>query len=179
MSDDQHPIKRAMNKRKQPLYRKVNTTAHGVHHLYGGDYRDERHSKPQNDAEVRRQGMHGSKQRGLDYTPLFRFLLSRAGANWQEVYSEAVSRLDKSEPIFWMVALRQEDEKEFVRTGEASYFSGMKVDGDGLLQLVNPKIGSGSLVPQCRCCTHTFNGIRFTRIYDPDAALGVSAYRFF
>ncbi|MDP1183677.1 hypothetical protein Q6285_30915, partial [Klebsiella pneumoniae] len=67
-------------------------------------------------------------RRGLDYTPLFRFLLSRVGQDWDEVYSEAVARLDLKDPIFWMVALREMDEQDYIRAGEASYFSGLKVD---------------------------------------------------
>jgi hypothetical protein len=163
-----------MNRRKQPLYRKVNTTAHGVHHRHGDDYRNERPRKGSADTEVKRGSMHGVKQRGLDYTPLFRFLLSKVGCNWQEVYSEAASRLDKPEPIFWMVAKREEDEREYVIIGDASYFSGMKVDSEGRLQLVNPKIGPSSLTPTCNCCTHTFNGVLFTRAFVPGATLDES-----
>lgn len=122
-----------------------------------------------------REGMHGRKRRGLDYTPLFRFLLSKVGCEWSAVYAEAASRLDLPEPIFWLVALRPEEEREYVRTGESSYFSGLKVDENGMLQIVNPKLGPGSLSPFCKCCTHTFNGVRFTRSFDPDATLGVSA----
>jgi len=51
-----------------------------------------------------RESMHGRQQRGLDYTPLFFFLLSKIGQHWDEVYSEAISRLDRPDPIFWMVA---------------------------------------------------------------------------
>ncbi|MBS7806216.1 hypothetical protein KIH26_01250 [Variovorax sp. PCZ-1] len=111
--------------------------------------------------------MHGKKQRGLDYTPLFKFLLSKIGQSWSAVHSEAISRLDSEEPIFWLVAIRAEEKKEYVRLGEASYYSGLYVDEEGLLQLVNSKISAESLAPQCACCTHTFNGVRFTRKYDP------------
>ncbi|MDP0941227.1 hypothetical protein Q6253_28740, partial [Klebsiella quasipneumoniae] len=85
----------------------------------------------------------------MDYTPLFRFLLSRVGQDWDEVYSEAVARLDRKDPIFWMVALREMDEQDYIRAGEASYFSGLKVDEAGVLRVVNPGLGAGSLVPQC------------------------------
>jgi hypothetical protein len=47
--------------------------------------------------------------------------------------------------------------------GKSSYFSCLHVDGDGVLQVVDPSIGPSSLVPLCKCCTHTFNGIRFTK----------------
>lgn len=162
---------------KSPLYRKVNTTAHGVHHRVGGNFRDERKKKTTDQAEAQHEGMHGRKNRGLDYTPLFRFLLSKVGQEWNSIHSEAVARLDRAEPIFWLVALRQADEKEYVRTGESSYFSGLRVDPNGTLQVVNSKIDAGSLAPLCKCCTHTFNGVRFTRSFDPDAVPGSSAYR--
>ena len=122
-------------------------------------------------------GMSAGKRRGLDYTPLFRFLLSKVGSDWSAVHSEAVARLDRTEPIFWLVALRPEDEQECVRIGEASYFSGLKVDGNGVLQIVNPEFGPGSLAPRCKCCTHTFNGLRLTRAFDHDQVPTISATR--
>lgn len=152
-----------MSPLKGPLYRKVNTTAHGVHHGHGGAYSDERNTKQHARSVGARQSMHGKRQRGLDYTPLFRFLLSKVGARWDDVYAEAVSRLDRAEPIFWLVALHEHERKPFVRVGESSYYSGMYVDGAGILQVVDPSVGASSLVPDCECCTHTFNGVRFTK----------------
>ncbi len=162
---------------KAPLYRKVNTTAHGVHHRVGGDFREQRKKEGADEFVTLHQGMHGRKHRGLDYTPLFRFLLSKVGQEWNFVYSEAVSRLDRQEPIFWLVALQPADEKDYVRTGESSYFSGLRVHLDGTLQVVNPKVDAGSLAPLCKCCTHTFNGVRFTRAFDPNAVPQSAAYR--
>lgn len=151
--------------RKEPLYRKENTTARGLHHRFGGDFRHTRSrvksGRIELDAIPMQQGVH----RGLDYTPLFRFLLSKVGKNWDEVYAEAIDRLDRKAPIFWMVALNETDEQDYIRTGEASYFSGLKVDHAGVLRLVNPSMNASSLTPFCPCCTHTFNGIRFTRSY--------------
>jgi hypothetical protein len=118
--------------------------------------------------------MHGKKHHGLDYTPLFRFLLSRVGENWNEIYGEAVSRLDRPEPIFWLVALREDERKEYVQTGETSFFSGLYVDGKGRLQLVNPRLGPEQMMPLCRCCTYTLNGKAFSgRPSDETMAHGV------
>jgi hypothetical protein len=163
--------------KKAPLFRKVNTTARGVHHRFGGDFNDQRNSRSLRESESTHLPMRGKVRRGLDYTPLFRFLLSKVGASWNDVYAEAVARLDRSEPIFWLVAIRQNDEKEYVRTGEASYFSGLRVDEQGKLQVINPSLGPASLAPQCGCCTHTFNGIPFTRAFDPALQASTSAYR--
>lgn len=145
--------------RTQPLYRKVNTRARGVRHRFGGDYRHIRNTKA---AEHDRGSMHGRKQRGLDYTPLFRFLLSKVGQSWDNVFSEAVARLDRPEPIFWLVALREEERREVVRVGESTHFSGLYVDDNGILQLVNPDLGPEDMAPACTCCTHTLNGVRFS-----------------
>lgn len=152
-----------MSPSKPPLFRKVNTTAHGVHHARGGTFRDERNTKVQERSERLRQSMHSHRERGLDYTPLFKFLLSKVGQTWNDVYSEAVKRLDRPEPIFWLVALQEIERHRYVRVGESSYYSGMYVDAEGRLQIVDPSMGPSSLVPQCKCCTHTFNGIPFTR----------------
>lgn len=147
-----------MKPEKKPLYRKVNTKARGVRHNIGGDYSSNRN-------RVSAIGMRQGVQRGLDYTPLFRFLLKSVGKHWDEVYSEAVSRLDSKEPIFWMVSLDQENANETVRIGESSYYSGLYVDDDGVLKVVNPGINETTLEPICRCCTHTFNGKVFTKKY--------------
>jgi len=159
---------------KAPLYRKVNTTAHGVHHRNGGDFSNTRHRVPVDKGRI---PMSGKARSGLDYTPLFRFLLSRVGTDWNSVFSEATARLDQAAPIFWLVALRPEDEQEYVRTVESSYFSGLRVNGQGKLEIVNPNLGPQSLAPLCACCTHTFNGVRFTQKFDSAKRPAVSAYR--
>ncbi len=105
--------------------------------------------------------MRGKARRGLDYTPLFRFLLSRAGATWDSVYSEAIGRLDRPDPIFWLVARHESERRDMVRVGESTWFSGLFVDEDGILRLVNPGLRAEDLMPDCSCCTHTLNGVRF------------------
>ena len=152
---------------KAPLFRKVNTRARGVHHNFGGDYRHDRRSRYARTSEVTHLSMHGKVRRGLDYTPLFRFLLSKVGEDWNEVHSEAVARLDRPDPIFWLVALQPHRQREYVLVGESTYWSGLYVDGGGRLQLVNPGLGPSSLSPSCDCCTHTFNGIPFTQRFSP------------
>jgi len=146
--------------KKNPLYRKVNTKAHGVHHDFGSDFKEARNTKRYDSTKMK----HGV-QRGLDYTPLFKFLLSRVGQEWDSVYSEIVSRLDKEEPIYWLVSKNRESAKEYVRIGESSYYSGLFVDIKGILKVFAPEVGAETLEPQCKCCTHTFNGIVFTKKY--------------
>ena len=147
---------------KALLYRKVNTRARGVRHRTGGDFRHERHTKRGADATADGRGtMHGTVRRGLDYTPLFRFLLSKVGARWTDVHREAVARLDCEEPIFWMVALREEDRRDVVLLGERTFFSGLYVDADDVLRVVNPALRASDMELLCTCCTHTFNGVRF------------------
>ncbi len=143
---------------KKPLYRKVNTKARGVHHLFGTDFRNSRHA-----LNTRGTKMVRGKQRGLDYTPLFRFLLSKVGEKWDTVHSEAVSRLDNQEPITWLVATSRDQAQDYVLIGESSYFSGLFVDENGFLKVSAPEIGCTSIKPSCNCCTHTFNGVPFTQ----------------
>jgi hypothetical protein len=109
--------------------------------------------------------MHSATRHGRDYTPLFRFLLSRVGHPWAEVHSEAVDRLDDPEPIFWMVALTEADREPYFRCGESTYFSGLYVDPNGDLALVDPNLDAEQMVPFCACCTHTLNGVRFGQPY--------------
>jgi hypothetical protein len=151
---------------KEPLYRKVNTRARNHRHPTGPDYRHQRNTKRENAdvaTEVKRGAMKQGVKRGLDYTPLFRFLLSKAGEEWGPVYREARIRLDREDPIFWLVARTDADKKPFVRCGEASYYSGLYVDPQGRLALVDPGFTRHNLEPSCECCTHTFNGQPVTR----------------
>lgn len=144
---------------KEPLFRKVNTTARGVVHNSGGSYRHTRNTKAEKNSEENRSSMGKKTNRGLDYTPLYRFLLSKVGKNWTEVHKEAVSRLDREEPIFWMVALRDEDKKSDFRSDENSYYNGLFVDENNILQKVDPTRGPENMYATCACCTWSFNGI--------------------
>ncbi|MFE3838929.1 hypothetical protein [Pseudogemmobacter sonorensis] len=156
-----------MKKQIEPLYRKVNTRTHGVRHGIGGEARWHRNGKAAVE-EGMRGSMHPGLRHGLDYTPLFRFLLSRVGQDWTRTRREAAARLDREEPIFWMVALRREEGLAVFRTGESSYFSGLYVDEQNRLALVDPAMDETVMEPSCGCCTHTLNGRRLTRRYRPD-----------
>ncbi|OJW81704.1 MAG: hypothetical protein BGO69_14435 [Bacteroidetes bacterium 46-16] len=148
-----------MKRVKEPLYRKYNKLARGFHHnSLGGAFRYQRNTK-----EVKNfEGTHMSVRRtreGYDYTPLFKFLLSRAGQNWDKIFSEAVQRLDKQEPIFWLVDLHfEQGDYGVVSIGENSYYSKLTVQDD-LLVLADPKVTAPAKL--CTCCTHTFNGIAY------------------
>lgn len=147
--------------RKPPFYRSVNTRTHGVRHGQGGEYRHGRNTRAAQAADTTRASMHSHHRHGRDYTPLFRFLISRAGHRWDDVYAEAKGRLDTVEPIHFVVARSENERRDVVRVGESSYFSGMFVDDDGILRLVNPALRAQDMEPTCTCCTHTFNGVRF------------------
>ena len=56
------------------------------------------------------------------------------------------------------MAINDEDKQDYVRVGESSYFSGMFVDENGILQLTDPGLSAKDLTPFCTCCTHTLNG---------------------
>jgi len=156
------------HERKDPLYRKVNTRARNHHHRTGPDYRHQRNTKREKaavEAEVKRGKMSQGTRRGLDYTPLFRFLISKVGEEWSVVYQEARARLDREDPIFWLVARSDAEKKPFVRIGEASYYSGLFIDQQGRLARVDPDLTNDDIEPLCGCCTHTFNGLPFSRLF--------------
>ena len=149
-----------MNKEKSKLFRKVNTKTFNVHHNFGGDFKNSRNKK-QETLEQTKGKMFGKQERGLDYTPLFRFLLSKVGTEWDLIFSEIKTRLDRTEPIFWIVSLNHNKKEDFIIVGESSYYSGMFVDENGILQLSNAELKATDLKHFCECCTHTFNGIRY------------------
>lgn len=144
------------------LYRKENKKVFNYKGNKGGDFCHSRNTKAMNGFEGTHMSMHGSKERGMDYTPLFKFLLSKVGQKWDDVYSEAISRLDKKEPIFWMVDLQpNENDKGVVRLGESSYYSKLTVNKEGVLIKVNPDLTTDTMFTSCNCCTHTFNGVMY------------------
>jgi hypothetical protein len=152
---------------REPLFRRENTRARSRHRPSGGDYRHQRNTKLERISDQTRGPMRSHLRHGVDYTPLFRFLLTRVGDDWDTVYGEAASRLDTTDPVFWMVARQPHERRDYVRIGESTYYSGLYVDADNRLRVVNPALGPDSLAPFCPCCTHTFNGVRFTRKYQP------------
>ncbi len=109
--------------------------------------------------------MHSGQRHGYDYTPLFKFLLSRVGKNWDDVYFEAVSRLDQEAPIWWMVAPDLSARQQVFRSGESSYFSGLYVDDQTVLAVVDPDVTAENMRLYCACCTHTMNGARLKPPY--------------
>ncbi|MDB5129126.1 hypothetical protein [Mucilaginibacter sp.] len=128
-----------MKRDKEVLYRKENKASLSTkHHVSrGGDFRHQRNTKEFLNDERTHIGMNSGRY-GYDYKPLFMFLLSKVGKKWADVYSEAKTRLDKEDPIFWMIALNNSDKKEIVRCGQSSYYSGLYVNDNGLIQIVNP-----------------------------------------
>ena len=107
------------------------------------------------------KSMGGDVQRGLDYTPLYKFLLKNVGRNWDEVASEASPRISNDEPLYHLLDEEFHSDKGTVRVGDNSYFSALFVDEDGVLQMVAPDLSIEELYPSCSCCTHSFNGERF------------------
>lgn len=146
--------------RSKPLYRKVNTRTHGVTHGSGQRAAYERRGQ-----KPPATSMHSKQRHGFDYTPLYRFLLSRIGRVWEEVHSDAVARLDQEAPIYHIVALRESEQEAFVRTGESSYFSGLCLK-EGRLAVVDPTLTPKNFKPFCACCTHSFNGVNVETPYD-------------
>ncbi|PHM29421.1 hypothetical protein [Xenorhabdus innexi] len=152
-----------LNRVKNKLYRRVNTTTHSVFH-HGGEYRWERAKRKLISEDMPYfLPMKSKQKRGLDYTPLFMFLLSKVGKTWDQIYSEAVQRLDKPEPIFWMVALHKHEQRDYIRCGESSFYSGLFVDESGILRKVNANLSENDITIHCQCCTYTFNGVPISR----------------
>lgn len=60
-----------------------------------------------------------------------------------------------------MVALHEHERRDVVGVGESSIYSGLYVDENKRLQIVNPALKAEDMTPNCQCCTHTFNGVVF------------------
>lgn len=156
-----------MNKEKELLYRKIDRKSSYQNHYDHSKkvnyrwFRNTKKSKYLAKEGVNFIPMKSKKTtcitNGYDYTPLFHFLLSKIGHNWNDVYSEVVKRLNTTEPIFWMVSINNNEEKgDFFRYGEGGYYNKLYIDDNGILQKVNPNLSN--ITPLCDCHTHSFNG---------------------
>lgn len=108
----------------------------------------------------------------LDYTPLFKFLLSKEGEKWEGVWRECQKKVDTVEPVLWMVqnirlnGLPKHDKclEEYDKSfgyEEGSYFSTMYVDENGILQVVDKNYKESTPLEYCRRCGETFNGLLY------------------
>lgn len=154
--------------KKSPLFRKVNSKARNARHGNGGEARWNRNVKGTAENPSHFLKVKSNHRHGLDYSPLFKFLISRVGKPWASTHSDATSRLDKEEPIFWLVAKSKAEARELVRIGDSSYYGGLFVDEDGILQQVDPDVTASDFLPGCPCCTHSYNGTRLTRKFDAE-----------
>lgn len=165
-----------MNKQPKPLYRKWNTRVLSPSYwlnLWGGDYRHER-SKHKNDFETTKLPMKKNRGAGYDYTPLYQYLRSHVGENWNDIYSKILPRLPdtKEGREAWTIFVLQPGEKvrPLVRYGPRSMFSALYIDEKNLLQVVDPTVG----VEHCNAPygkdfpeTYTLNGKRIMKT-NPD-----------
>ena len=178
---------------KKPLYRKVSKTTHnGFSHADYGEKKRAKFSRHTKNGIDRSMGgiKHGEGSvTDYDYTPLFQFLLKQEGRDWDEVWKECKERLNKTEPVLYMVVniyknglvnlrWRMPEDKEPVLDwkgrdlanageksfgyGEGSRFSTMYVDEDNKLQFVDKNYVSGPDYEVERRWGETFNG----RLYD-------------
>jgi hypothetical protein len=146
-------IKIVMIKDKKPLYRKV-ADARYSHHNKGSEAKYDRNTK-----EGVSKNLKKDVRRGLDYTPLYKFLLSKVGQDFDIVYSEVVGRVDNKDAIYNIIRKNEFEKGEYVTCGESSYFSKLYIDDNNLLQKINPDLKNEDFTPSCPCCTHTFNGV--------------------
>lgn len=155
---------------KNPLYRKVNKITHNGFRFYCQEsdrYRFEKHKKKyanKNRIAIKRK----QHRHEYDYAPLYKFLLSCVGREWDKVFEECQSRLDKVDPIMDMVTNVNKrglvvEYPEFSNgypcffhdwracDDSRTYWSCLYVDNDGILRYVNESF--------------TFTDIKHTDLY--------------
>lgn len=86
-------------------------------------------------------------RRGLDYTPLLRFLLSRVGSDWDGVYARRSPGSIAPIPSSGSSHGTSTSKREMVRMGESSYYTGLYVDAAGILRVVNSALRAKDLTP--------------------------------
>ena len=170
-----------MTHEKKPLFRPENkTTIQTKYYIRrGGKHKHTRNTKEFKSFDGNRWKMHSKGNLGLDYTPLYNFLISSVGKNFDEVYAEACERMsglghNYKEEIFYCVEKNTyiengnvyDSKGELVsciwRSGESSYHDKMFIDDNGVLRLVREfnidKNTDSDLKLGCACHTHSVNG---------------------
>lgn len=159
------------------LYRKENKSSLSYigHKDTGGDFRHDRNTKRLKNFEGNRWKMSSRKERGVDFTPLYKFLLSKVGEDFDEVYSEAMSRMDgKRAPIFWMIVENTYIEEGILKNSngtivrpdfnnEEAKFSTLYIDDENKLRKVSDLNKSEFKLESCGCCTQSLDGIPYVR----------------
>lgn len=147
---------------EKPLYRKEKKTGLMTQYYVnrGGEYRWERSKSvtPNRVYDALKQQMK-SRKLGMDWQPLYNFIMSNVGCNYDETYSKALKRCNKFRDEFnkhWAYLFN--DDRDIVRLGENTYYSALTIDEFNNIQIRNTgaepiKGGSFSFG-----YTHSFNG---------------------
>jgi hypothetical protein len=147
---------------KHKLYRQHSYSSFCQQTNFNPRYKHERNRKKikidEEDFVDRKPQFKKGMNNHFDYTPLFKFLHSKVGQKFDEVFSEAKSRLDKTEPIFWIVQKELDLERAIARVGENSCYHTMYVDEQGLLQFVDKTAKLADELYSVWKYTRTLNG---------------------
>ena len=126
-----------MKEQKNPLYRKINTKSLSTRYWVEGKPKY-KHDKLKYEREglmvipIKRRRVHGCNWGNFNYNPLFRFLHSKVGSNWDEIYSECCDRLLYREPV-WVLVDRYYKGYDTVRFGENNYWDKLYINEYGIL----------------------------------------------
>ena len=120
------------------LYKKQNNKSLMTRNYqpFNPEFKWKRNSKEMKNFDGNKQSMT-SKKHERDYTPLFLFLIASVGNKADDVYSIAKRRSDERFQEYWNYMF---DGSEFHRMGENSYYSGLMIDENGLIQKVDPTL---------------------------------------
>lgn len=103
-----------------------------------------------------------SHKNGRCFKPLYNFLLSSVGKNFDVVRSEALRRIESCDAARLYDIISRDTDTENIeaitRISESSTFSTLYIDSDNILRVAHPEICNEHISPTCYCCTHTFNG---------------------
>jgi hypothetical protein len=121
---------------KESLYRKRNRPSLSTKYYEKSrlKYRYERakHNREERSTiPIKRRGVNPFECCAYNYNPLFKFLHSKVGSKWDEVYSECCSRLNYRQPIWWIID-KVKKEKRKVRVGENTYVDNLYIE-NGIL----------------------------------------------
>ncbi|MGL5689956.1 MAG: hypothetical protein ACRDD8_03955 [Bacteroidales bacterium] len=110
-----------------------------------------------------------SKRNGRCFKPLYHFLLSSVGRNFNDVYSVIKLRLEACDidRVYDIISLKSDitEIEPTVKVGRNSIYSTLYIDADNILRVAHPDVCNEQIYPSCTCCTHTFNGKELIQKY--------------
>lgn len=118
-----------------------------------------------------RKSLASKRWDDFDYTPLYNYLLTQIGEDFNVIHSYVQKRVNNINRIYDIIK-PSTYKLSYVRVSENAYYSALYIDEYNTLKKINPNFNIEHMYPFCSCCTHTFNNKIVTNVCTWDKLTG-------